>query len=87
MFFSNIYPEKKLNLLFVQILSRHLYENEDDATRDLAKFSLANAIYATLLKVMLVNTVLGTTTSDFIYHSTLVLSSRTGMDNARTPRT
>lgn len=27
-----------------------MYENEDDATKDLAEFSLANAIYAALVE-------------------------------------
>lgn len=36
-------------------LTRHVdsfkaYENEDDATKDLAEFSLANAIFATLVE-------------------------------------
>ena len=38
------------NLSFFHLDSFKVYENEDDATKDLAEFSLANAIYAALVE-------------------------------------
>ena len=71
---------------FPSLDSFRVYGNEDDATKDLAEFSLANATYAALpSKVTLVNRVLGTTVlTHYYYHpcSSPFLFSQMAMDDA-----
>ena len=58
---------------FPSLDSFRVYGNEDDATKDLAEFSLTNATYAALpSKVTLVNRVLGTTVRNSLLLSSLL---------------
>ena len=60
------------------------YENEDDATKDLAEFSLANAIFSTLVEnhACEQSSRYGRRPFSFPCESSLMFYSRNAMDNA-----
>ena len=78
-------PEKRF--IFFSSGSFKVYENEDDATKDLAEFSLANAIYAALVEGHACEQSARYDFSDPSLYSWsspfyLFFSSQTAMDNA-----
>ena len=78
-------PSPRWDWFFPFLDSFKVYENEDDATKDLAEFSLANAIYAALVESHACEQSARYVYSLFIFSSLLkrvFLSSQTAMDNA-----
>ena len=78
-------PSPRWGWFFPFLDSFKVYENEDDATKDLAEFSLANAIYAALVESHACEQSARYVYSLFIFSSLLkrvFLSSQTAMDNA-----